>query len=210
MNKIYDHMGIDNLSIMKDTKFVVGVNTSAVAPPTNRPKTKMMTDVNKSIPRAEATEHVEFIVGTIPTAIITGSYRRGAMKSKDVDVLIRMPISVAISKLGKKYVIEKVRCGAVKCTLIVQLPGRPKRLLDLMKTTSAEHPFALLHMTGSKEFNILMRIKARRKGMLLNERGLFEDGQLVGGIKTERDIFKALGMEYVLPAQRGGAPYTKK
>jgi DNA polymerase (family 10) len=61
----------------------------------------------------------------------------------------------------------------------------------------------MLYFTGPARFNILMRIKAKRRGLKLNEYGLWrEDGTLTPGLKTERDIFAALNVPYKEPQER--------
>lgn len=55
---------------------------------------------------------------------------------------------------------------------------------------------------GSGDFNIYMRWLAKSKGMLLNNEGLFRDGERVFDVYTELDIFKALGIEYIDPCKR--------
>ena len=59
--------------------------------------------------------------------------------------------------------------------------------VDIMLTNKKEYPFALMHYTGPKEFNIYMSIQAKKQGLTLNEHGL-------SGIdcKSENDIFKVL------------------
>jgi DNA polymerase (family 10) len=60
---------------------------------------------------------------------------------------------------------------------------------------------ALLYFTGSKNFNIKLRQIAIRKGLKLNEYGIFRKENLVSG-KTEEEMFKALGLPYVEPELR--------
>jgi DNA polymerase/3'-5' exonuclease PolX len=153
---------------------------------------KHIEDIIKQIPRPEMDEHAKYIRSKLRTAVLAGSYRRGAPMSHDIDVVIREPISVARSKLGTKYIKDIVSCGDQKCTLIVKFPGKPHRLLDLLHTTSTSHPFALMYMTGPKRHNIRMRLLAKSKGYKLNEFGLFKDGDFVDGIKTEKDLIAIL------------------
>jgi len=65
-----------------------------------------------------------------------------------------------------------------------------------------EFPFALHYFTGSKEHNIVMRQRAQRKKMKLNEYALLtEDGKPVA-CKTEDELFAKLGLQYVPPELR--------
>lgn len=61
----------------------------------------------------------------------------------------------------------------------------------------------LLYLTGSKQYSIKMRAKAKYKGMKLNQNGLFnaKTGELIAS-KTEESIYKAMGYEYKKPEMR--------
>lgn len=89
--------------------------------------------------------------------------------------------------------------------------------LDIEFLQKEEIASGLLYFTGSKDFNISMRIKAKYKGYLLNEHGLYKktnekskgelierDGYTYIKIPTfcEKDIFEILGMEYMEPSAR--------
>ena len=46
-----------------------------------------------------------------------------------------------------------------------------------------------------------MRHLAKEKGMILNQNGLYKNGQMIPA-KDERDIFRKLGMKYLPPGDR--------
>jgi DNA polymerase (family 10) len=60
----------------------------------------------------------------------------------------------------------------------------------------------LLFFTGSKNFNIMMRGKAKGMGMALSDRGLFdrETKELITA--DEREIFEKIGIPWVPPNKR--------
>ena len=72
---------------------------------------------------------------------------------------------------------------------------------------------ALLYFTGDDVFNRSMRLLARKKGMKLNQRGLYMDvligrkgeklnhGVLIEG-KSEKRIFEILGVPWREPGER--------
>jgi DNA polymerase/3'-5' exonuclease PolX len=161
-------------------------------------------DLAQRIPRAEQAEHIRLITSIAPTAMPAGSYRRGAPTSSDIDIVLREPIPEIVDKLTKiGYIIHTFASGARKFSGIVKHPRFPRfRHLDLVMTTPRCYPFAMLYFTGPARFNIVMRVKAKRKGLKLNEYGLFKDDQPLPGITTERDIFAALGIEYKEPKDR--------
>ena len=61
----------------------------------------------------------------------------------------------------------------------------------------------LLYFTGSKQFNIMMRIQAKKLGYNLNEHELYniKTGKKVI-LKDEKELFKILKMEYFPPDKR--------
>jgi len=74
-----------------------------------------------------------------------------------------------------------------------------------MFTKPEEYPFAILYFTGSKDFNVKMRTELLEKGLSLNEYGITatEDKKKVKhDCKTEKDVFKYLGYDYVEPTDR--------
>ena len=66
-----------------------------------------------------------------------------------------------------------------------------------------EHEFqaGLLYFTGSKDFNISMRSRAKSLGYVLNQHGLFKGNERVH-VYTEKDIMNQLNMEFVSPLHR--------
>lgn len=162
------------------------------------------TDLIKPIPRAEITKHVEFIQTLIPTTMAAGSYRRGEAQSSDIDVVVREPIADVVKKLkNANYIKDTFTQGNKKFSGVVKLPGHSThRHIDIVFTTPRSYPFAMLYFTGSKRFNIIMRLKAKKKGLKLNEYGLFNGLVQTGNIATERDIFKVLDIPYVKPQDR--------
>ncbi|KAF1817219.1 hypothetical protein P152DRAFT_469690 [Eremomyces bilateralis CBS 781.70] len=165
---------------------------------------------------------------------IGGSYRRGARDSGDVDLLITKPgastryiRSTVLEQLvpeltaraflrarlagGKDSVhaVETTKCHGA-CSLT---PTAPWRRIDLLLVPEEEMGAALIYFTGNDIFNRSLRLLASRKGMRLNQRGLFEDamrgrgrmkvteGRLVEG-GSERGIFERLGVPWREPTER--------
>lgn len=149
--------------------------------------------------------------------IIVGSYRRGNLSSSDIDVLVREDyislkkgINDFISTINndvKKFITiyPPYATGPQKISTIVRLNKyRTNVKVDFFISPKDELPFAILYSTGSKEFNIRMRQIAKKKGYLLNQKGIFKSGVLVdpSKFKKEQDIFEFLGMDYLHPTKR--------
>ncbi|RLC40295.1 MAG: DNA polymerase/3'-5' exonuclease PolX [Candidatus Nealsonbacteria bacterium] len=73
--------------------------------------------------------------------------------------------------------------------------------VDLRVVPKKSYGSALQYFTGSKEHNIQLRKIAIDKGLKLNEYGLFRGSKQIAG-KTEKEIYKILGMECPPPELR--------
>jgi DNA polymerase beta len=174
------------------------------------------------IPRAEMDKHNKLITSALEALAIpglvfqvTGSYRRGAQESGDIDVLISSTENVigselldtVVSNLSEKgYLYEQLAKGDKKYMGVCKLPRhRTYRRLDLIFTSIEQYPFALLYFTGSGDFNVEMRQYALQKGLSLSEYGLKKVSKqtyVKHAFGTEEDIFEYLGLEFVEPKNR--------
>lgn len=135
---------------------------------------------------------------------ILGSYSRGCLVSNDIDILIiDTNISDVLDAL-KKYkfsLINILRKGEKIFSGIFE-KNEKKILIEINKVNAEEKYSAILHFTGSKEFNIFMRNRAKDKNMKLNQYGLFDsNGQRIS-INSEKDIFRILDIEFIHPNKR--------
>lgn len=187
------------------------------------------------IPRREV-EHHGRLVGKVFREVdesieitIGGSYRRGAADSGDVDFIITKP-ECTIDSL-RTIVIETVipqlkKDGYIKAALAdtskdgskwhgaAALPGVSIwRRIDFLLVPWEELGAALIYFTGNDIFNRSIRLLASKKGMRLNQHGLWRDvvrgtnrervtqGSLVES-KCERKIFEVLGVPWRPPEHR--------
>lgn len=154
--------------------------------------------------------------------IVAGSYRRKKSTLKDIDLLIVFPkrydkikqnILKSIVLLDRKssqiqsMTVNPKMHGSFHSSFNIKLFEHPEIKLnaDLFLIPEESLPFALFHYTGDKTFNIRTRAYVKKLGMLLNQYGLFDaksGKKIKTGIKTERDIFKYLGITYKSPSQR--------
>ena len=74
--------------------------------------------------------------------------------------------------------------------------------VDLRVVPEKSFGAALQYFTGSKDHNVELRKIAIKKGWKLNEYGLFEkNGKQIAG-KTEEEIYKKLGLDWMPPEMR--------
>jgi len=171
----------------------------------------------KKIPYLEIFKHEKHLkqilndIDNTAELTIAGSFRRGKETSGDIDILIKTPSVKNISifdafldKLNESYMIETLSRGKKKFMGICKLTNICRRI-DIMFTKPEEYPFAILYFTGSKEFNVKMRGELLEKKLSLNEYGikdLSNNKPVKHGCKTEEEVFKYLGYDYVHPHER--------
>jgi DNA polymerase IV len=172
--------------------------------------------------------------------LIGGSYRRGSDSSGDIDMIITKKGTTSstelvpfLSELIKRLSSQEFFTASLAsvrsangskwhgCCVLPKddFPGeqseyRPVwRRIDLLLVPETEYGAALIYFTGNDIFNRSMRLLALKKGMRLNQRGLYSgvmrgpggitynEGDLVEG-RDEKKIFKALGVQWRAPHQR--------
>ena len=184
---------------------------------------KYYEELLERIPRTEMEEHRDILHTLLPDEMteydteIVGSFRREATNSGDIDVLIRVPFNVdaktAKANLelyvkmleGFGYIEEILALGEHKCMAISRMYNGKARRLDLLMTPDEEYAYSILYFTGSDRFNVAFRQYAIDKGYTLNEHTLtpIKAGvQTPPYMKTEKDIFKFLGLRYIDPSKR--------
>ena len=148
--------------------------------------------------------------------IIVGSYRRLVKTSRDIDVMIVSDedniLDTFLTELKKKTKAIPYSKGNDKMSVLVDfskflsLDKQVFYKVDVFKTKPEHKIPMMLYATGSKDTNIIMRRIAKRKNLLLNQKGLFKktDNKLVRiqGLKTERDYFDKLRTAYKEPEER--------
>lgn len=141
-----------------------------------------------------------------------GSVRRRKETVGDVDFLIIsdkpelvMDFFVSMPEVARVFARGKTK-SAIKLKNGMDV--------DLRVLPEESYGAALNYFTGSKDHNIALREIAIKKGYKLNEYGLFKIAELRGtkrgttrkeiqiAGKTEEEIYKALGMDYIEPELR--------
>jgi DNA polymerase (family 10) len=165
--------------------------------------------IDLALPLGEALlERLKAMPGVI-RAELCGSIRRRRETAKDIDIVASAkdagPVMAAFVALPE--VMQVVGHGETKSSIVAAMVVDGERVVlnaDLRVVSDEQFPFAIAYLTGSKEHNIKMRQRAIDRGLSLNEYGL--TGEKAGKndvhAKTEADIYKALGLEYVPPELR--------
>ena len=128
---------------------------------------------------------------------MAGSLRRGKSTVGDLD-LLSTDVRVVAAIKGCPGVAQVLESGPRRTS--VKLEDGVQ--VDVRLFTKDEYGAALVYFTGSKSHNIALRNVAIERGWKLNEYGLFDGagGRLAG--RTEEEVYKKLGLDYVPPELR--------
>ena len=151
---------------------------------------------------AIATRLTEYLRMEAPEATIfpVGSLRRGKETCGDIDLLAVNATDALMSHFTRFPDVERILGqGPTKSSVLL----RGGVQVDLRVVAAESAGAAAQYFTGSKAHNIAVRDIALRRGLKLNEYGLFRvaDGEYVAGA-TESDVYEALGLAYVPPELR--------
>jgi DNA polymerase (family 10) len=131
---------------------------------------------------------------------LAGSIRRMKETVGDIDVLVttQNPSAVAERFVTMPWVRDVLVSGDTKSSVILE----DNLQADLRIVPDDCFGAALQYFTGSKDHNIKLREIAQRCQLKLSEYGLFDaNGRKVAG-RTEDEIYRRLGMNYVEPELR--------
>jgi DNA polymerase (family 10) len=144
--------------------------------------------------------------------IVAGSARRRKETIGDLDILA---VSSQPKIIMDHFVSETpgimavIAHGPTKSSIKI----RPGLNIDLRVVPAESYGAALNYFTGSKDHNVAIRQRAVKRGLTLNEYGLFKtkagsekkgaerEGKRIAG-RNEEEIYKALGMAYPEPELR--------
>lgn len=128
-----------------------------------------------------------------------GSFRRCLETVGDIDLLITASRGAPVIEQIGRYaeVAEVISQGATRSTMRLHSGIQ----VDVRVVPEASYGAALHYFTGSKAHNIALRSRAQRKGLKINEYGVFKGDKRVAG-RTESEVFKAMGLPYIEPELR--------
>jgi DNA polymerase (family 10) len=136
-------------------------------------------------------------------AEVAGSLRRLKDTVGDVDILVvaegsAEPIMQAFAELPLVAVV--LARGPTKTSV----KTRSGLQVDVRVVPPESFGAALHYFTGSKEHNIRIRALGVKRGILINEYGIFDErggGARIGGAE-EIDVFRAVGLPFIPPELR--------
>ena len=130
-----------------------------------------------------------------------GSLRRGKETIGDIDLLCQAPPSEAERIIAgftaAQGVLRVLAKGDTKGSVLLEGDIQA----DLRVVGAKSFGAALMYFTGSKEHNVRLRELAAKRGLKLNEYGLFRGDQMIAGA-DEEGVYKAMGLPFVPPELR--------
>ncbi|HAR63044.1 MAG: DNA polymerase/3'-5' exonuclease PolX [Candidatus Margulisiibacteriota bacterium] len=131
---------------------------------------------------------------------VAGSIRRRKEIVRDIDIVATCDntekvMDFFVSLPTVENIIAK---GTTKSTISL----RTGMNCDLRVVSKEEYPYTLHHLTGSKDHNTAMRGRAKKMGLKMNEYGLFREDNTNIPCSSEKEIFAALGLDFIPPELR--------
>ncbi|MCX5713418.1 MAG: DNA polymerase/3'-5' exonuclease PolX [Candidatus Omnitrophica bacterium] len=128
-----------------------------------------------------------------------GSLRRQKDTVRDIDILVTSdkPLKIMDAFVKLAPVKEIIAHGETKSSVRTNNGVQ----VDCRVVEEKSFGAALLYFTGSKNFNIKLRHLAIKKGLKVNEYGVFRKERFVSG-RTEEELLKTLDLPYIAPEMR--------
>lgn len=129
-----------------------------------------------------------------------GSFRRMKETVGDIDVLVESRENKKVMEefTSLPEIKQVLESGETKTSVVIE--GLNIQM-DLRVIPPPSYGAALLYFTGSKEHNVHIRKIAQKKGLKVNEYGVFRSNRRIAG-KSEKEIFNLLGMQFIPPEIR--------
>ncbi len=133
--------------------------------------------------------------------IVAGSYRRRLETVGDLDVLATTAgrSDVMDRFVGYEDVSKILAKGPTRSTVVL----RSGLQVDLRVIPESQYGAALVYFTGSKAHSIEMRKVGIKRGLKINEYGVFRvrDNRRIAG-KTEAEVYGTIGLPFIEPELR--------
>lgn len=154
--------------------------------------------LSKALPYAESIVSELKKLDAVDKITIAGSLRRMRETIGDIDILVvsKRPKEVMDAFTSLDGVEDIVAKGDTKSSIVLKGMDVDLRVVDAESFGAAAHYF-----TGSKHHNIRIRELGVKKGLKINEYGVFRGDERIGG-ENEEDVFESIGLAYIPPELR--------
>ncbi|MBN1761892.1 MAG: DNA polymerase/3'-5' exonuclease PolX [Methanomicrobia archaeon] len=151
-----------------------------------------------ALPYAESIVNELKKLDAVEQILIAGSLRRMRETIGDIDILVvsKRPNEVMDAFTTLDGVEDVIAKGETKSSIIINGINADVRVVEAVSFGAAAHYF-----TGSKHHNVRIRELGVKKGLKINEYGVFRGDERIGG-EHEEDVFASVGLSYVPPELR--------
>ncbi len=135
----------------------------------------------------------------IKDIVVAGSFRRCKETVGDLDILVTAgePAAVMDHLVDYDEIADVVSKGTTRATVVL----RNRLQVDVRVVKPQCFGAALHYFTGSRAHNIEIRRRAQKRGLKINEYGVFKNGKQIAG-KDENEVFKSVGLPWIPPELR--------
>jgi DNA polymerase (family 10) len=135
----------------------------------------------------------------VARAELAGSFRRGRETVGDLDLLAQSSHGAEVAERFVRY--PEVRSVMASGPTRASVRLNSGLQVDLRVLAAESYGAGLFYFTGSKAHNIAIRKLGQRRGLKINEYGVFKGTRSVGG-RREQDVFDAVGLPWIPPELR--------
>jgi DNA polymerase (family X) len=130
---------------------------------------------------------------------VAGSFRRRRDTVGDVDILVASKDGGPVAERLVAYpeVVRVLARGGTRSSVVL----RSGLQVDLRVVPRASFGAALHYFTGSKAHNIAIRALGVKRGLKINEYGVFRGARRILG-RTEEEVYRSVGLPYIPPELR--------
>ena len=205
---IFDHLGVESVEDLE--KLASGEGLLAVP----GIKEKTLENIVRGIALFKRRKGMFLLGRTLPVARgicevlsdvaerveYAGSLRRMKESVHDVDILAASddPERIMQSFLETSDPVRVLVHGSTKTSVLLEGDLQ----VDLRVVEPDSWGAALAYFTGSKSHNIRLRERAIKRGLKLNEYGLFDNDDKIVAAVEEEDIYRALDLPFIPPVLR--------
>jgi DNA polymerase (family X) len=158
-----------------------------------------------ALPAAEEVMRQLRACAAVESIAPAGSIRRWRETTGDIDILVASAQPTEVIEAFTRLAVVKQVLGAgdTRASIVTVADVQ----IDLRVVAPESIGAALQYFTGSKEHNVRLRALAVRKGLKVNEYGVFpaDDDTTNLASRTEEEVYAALGLPWIPPELREGA-----
>lgn len=130
---------------------------------------------------------------------VAGSFRRMRETVGDLDILVTAATNSPVMQRFSAYdeVAEVLSAGSTRASAVLKSGLQ----VDLRVVAQASYGAALCYFTGSKAHNIAIRRIAQKRGLKVNEYGVFSGAERIAG-EDEASVYRSVGLPFIPPELR--------